>query len=179
MNPNSGLTLCKILISVCGIIVILSTIGMWFFSSKLEAEKNRKISELKTDLEKKDEEIGHLQVEAKKASRGISSTYDYNGAKRVTTKPGHIEVMGGPEVDVFSAMKKLQDEKKFPELKKICEEQIEKTPTWLTPYLYLGVAYANLGEEEEAIKYFEYVLENAPEDPDYAQAAQFIEKLKK
>lgn len=123
--------------------------------------------------------IKQLEIGAKKASRGISSTYDFNGAKRVTTGPGHVSVVIGEEFTIFQGMVQLEKAKNYEELVKVCDEQIQKTPDWLTPYLFAGIAYANLGDKEKAIMKLEYVLEMAPGDPAYAQASDILKELNK
>jgi tetratricopeptide (TPR) repeat protein len=141
-------------------------------------ELKSEIGRYQTDLNEKEKTIQELEKQAKKAMRGISSTYDFNGAKRITTRPGHISLEVGPEVEIFNKINELEKQRNYPELKNICEQQIIKTPEWLTPYLYLGLAYANMDNKEKAIEMFEYVLNNAPDDPAYAQAKEFLKKLK-
>ena len=141
-------------------------------------ELKSEIGRYQTDLNEKEKTIQELEKQAKKAMRGISSIYDFNGAKRITTGPGHIYLEVGPEVEIFKKINELEKQRNYPELKNICEQQIIKTPEWLTPYLYLGLAYANMGNKEKAIEMFEYVLSNAPDDPAYAQAKEFLKKLK-
>jgi tetratricopeptide (TPR) repeat protein len=155
-------------------------------------EKNKEIDELvegknqliekldkyQKDLTEKEKTIQELEKKAKKAERGISSTFDFNGARRATSRPGHISVSIGPEVKIFKRIQVLEQQKNYPELITICEQQIKKTPEWLTPYLYLGVAYANIGNKEKAIELFEYVVQNAPDDPAYSQAKDFLKKFK-
>lgn len=137
-----------------------------------------KIEDYQKNLDEKDKAIQELEKQAKKASRGISSIYDFNGTKRVTTGPGHIFIETGLEFEIFKKINELEKQRNYPELKNICEQQIIKTPEWLTPYLYLGLAFANMGNKEKAIEMFEYVLRNAPDDPAYAQAKEFLKKLK-
>ena len=127
---------------------------------------------------KSEESTQELEKQVEKATRGISSNYDFNGAKRITTKPGHISLEVGPEVEIFNKINELEKQRNYPELKNICEQQIIKTPEWLTPYLYLGLVFANMDNKEKAIEMFEYVLSNAPDDPAYAQAEEFLKKLK-
>jgi tetratricopeptide (TPR) repeat protein len=141
-------------------------------------ELKSEIGRYQTDLNEKEKTIQELEKQAKKAMRGISSTYDFNGAKRITTRPGHISLEVGPEVEIFKKINELEKQRNYPELKNICEQQIIKTPEWFTPYLYLGLAYANMDNKEKAIEMFEYVLSNAPDDPAYAQAKEFLKKLK-
>ena len=134
------------------------------------AEAKRKQAEAEKSLEE-------LRIEAKKAARGVTSIYGFGGEKRETVG-GNISVTVGEENSVFQQMTKLQKEGKWHELMSLCNSQITKTPEWLTPYLYLGVAEANLGMKNEAISNFEYVIKNAPGDPNYQEANELIRKLK-
>jgi len=145
---------------------------------KQNQELAGKIEDYQKNLDEKDKAIQELEKQAKKASRGISSIYDFNGTKWVTTGPGHIFIETGLEFEIFKKINELEKQRNYPELKNICEQQIIKTPEWLTPYLYLGLAFANMGNKEKAIEMFEYVLKNAPDDPAYAQAKEFLKKLK-
>ena len=141
-------------------------------------ELKSEIGRYQIDLNEKEKTIQELEKQVKKTTRGISSTYDFNGAKRITTRPGHISVAVGPEVEIFNKIIELEKQRNYPELKNICEQQIIKIPEWLTPYLYLGLAFANMDNKEKAIEMFEYVLSNAPDDPAYAQAKESLKKLK-
>ena len=136
-----------------------------------------KINDLTADSIKAQKTIEELDIKAKKASRGISSVYDFQGAKR-DTRPGVFNVTYGEESETFTQIDRLEKEKKYPELLSLCKKQIAKTPEWLTPYLFLGLAQANMGMKKEAILNFEYVIKNAPGDPAYQQANEFIKKLK-
>lgn len=105
---------------------------------KQNQELRTDIEKYQVDLDEKEEVINDLEKQAKKAERGISSTYDFNGAKRTTTRPGHISLNVGPELEIFKKINELEKRKNFSELRNVCEEQIAKTPEWLTPYLYLN-----------------------------------------
>jgi len=145
---------------------------------KQNQEFNNKVERYQKDLEDKEKEIKKLEEKALKAERGISATYDFNGAKRTTTRPGHISLNVGPETEVFRKISELEKQRNYPEIINICEQQITKTPEWLTPYLFLGIAYANIGNKTKAKEFFEYVLKQAPGDPAYKQAEVFLGKLK-
>jgi len=152
--------LYKSLFIVGSLCIITSGILSWIDLSRLNREKNT--------LMKK------LRAETDKASHGISVSYDFNGARRESTKPGYINVIVGKEIAVFKNMLQLQNEKNYPELVKICEHQIKETPEWLTPYLFLGTAYDNLGEKDKAIQMYEYVIENAYGNLEYVDAHSFL-----
>jgi tetratricopeptide (TPR) repeat protein len=136
-----------------------------------------KVSEYQKDLKKKEEIIEQLEVEAKKAARGIVSMYDFNGAKRESVG-GSTTLMVGEEHAVFQNMVKLKKSGKLEQLSNLCEQQIKKTPEWLTPYFYLGLASADMGDKEKTITYLEHVISNAPGDPDYAQAIEILKRIK-
>jgi len=119
-----------------------------------------------------------LQVESKKLKRGISSSYDFNGVKRENTAGGTTATVG-EETSVFQNLINLEKSKKFGEIIPLCEKQIVKTPEWLTPYLFLGIAYANIGNINKAIENLEYVIDNAPGDPQYAKAGEILKSIKK
>jgi tetratricopeptide (TPR) repeat protein len=137
-----------------------------------------KVTLYQQDLLTKDARIQELEVKAKKASRGITTIYGFRGGRR-TTAGGNIKVEAGVESGIFEQMVDLEKNKAYSELIALCEEQIKKTPTWLTPYLYLGVAYANTGNREKAISNLEHVVAEAPEDPAYAEAVTILEQIKK
>lgn len=65
------------------------------------------------------------------------------------------------------------------EVRDLCEEQIRKTPEWLTPYLCAGVALANLGRREEAIRRLEHVEKMSSGNPDYSAAARILNELRR
>lgn len=136
------------------------------------------VTQYQQDLFTKDARIKELEVKAKKASRGITSMYSFNGQRR-TTAGGNIKVEAGVEAGIFQRMAELEKNRAYSELIALCEEQIKKTPTWLTPYLYLGVAYANTGNRERAILNLEHVVTEAAGDPAYAEAATLLERLTK
>ena len=141
------------------------------------AQLSPQIEKQEADLRAKGKRVEDLEVEAKKASRGISSTYDFNGARRVTTRPGHISVSAGPEVIAFGKMTQLRRDGHYEELASVCEKQIKETPDWLTPHLFLGVARMKLGQKEQAARSLRYVLKSAPDDPAYAEANDLLKQL--
>ena len=145
---------------------------------QLNTNLNKKIEGYQRNLEKKNKQIFELEEKAKKAEKGITSTYDYNGAKRTTTRPGHISLSNGPEVEVFKEMQRLEKQNNYAQIIIICKKQIDETPEWLTPYMYLGIAHANLGDRDRAIKLFEFVKENSFGDKAYSQVDDFLNKLR-
>lgn len=135
-----------------------------------------KVDEYQRDLLAKDERIGELEQQSKMLARNITSMYDFNGAKRETSG-GRTQVTVGSEFGVFQRMVQLEKESNWKALLELCEQQIQKTPEWLTPYLFCGVAYANLGRRDDAIAKLRYVADNAPGDPNYAEANEILKEL--
>jgi tetratricopeptide (TPR) repeat protein len=135
------------------------------------------ITSYQNDLTKKEVRIKELELQAKMISRGVASTYDFNGAKRETAG-GRIKFTVGPEVEIFNQMQILEQSGGYGALIDLCKQQIEKTPGWLTPYLFAGVAYLKIGEKDKAATYLRQVAENAPRDPNYAEAEKLLQQLR-
>ncbi|MGA9389362.1 MAG: hypothetical protein WBV69_02850 [Candidatus Sulfotelmatobacter sp.] len=112
----------------------------------------------------------------KQARHGIYSGYDFNGAKR-DQRPGVISLNTGPEVTVFQHLLDLQQQKDWKGLLEASEDQIKKTPDWLTPYLFSGIANLNLGNRDAGIKRLAYVKSEEEGNPDYADAARILSQL--
>ena len=79
--------------------------------------------------------------------------YDPNGAKH--TQIGNKFILEDGRRTAFDTIRLLHDSRKWAELAEVCEEEIKATPEWLTPYLYAGVAHANLGDLATARKRLE------------------------
>ena len=103
--------------------------------------------------------------------------YSFDGALTIFA-PGEISTFTDEKRDAFNTIVSLEKERKYSDLISFCKKQIAETPKWLTPYLFLGLAQANMGMINDAISNFEYVIENAPYDPNYQQAQNFIKQLK-
>jgi hypothetical protein len=120
--------------------------------------------------------VDGLKQKSLDSARGVISIYDFNGARRVQSA-GRISVTVGPEIDRFRQMVQLHDAAKWAELVTLCEREITSTPEWLTPYLYAGVAYANLGDRQKAIAKLSHVVEQAGRDPAYQDAERLLRAL--
>ena len=92
--------------------------------------------------------------------------YEFNGIKRVRQSQD-TEAVTWDEFAIFQILNELEKQGHWVAVRDLCEEQIQKTPEWLTPYLCAGVAHANLGECEEAIQRLEYVERMAFCNPRY------------
>jgi hypothetical protein len=121
--------------------------------------------------------VDKLKGSAVDAARGVISIYDFNGIKRVQIA-GRTEVSAGREATTFGGMVKLIQGKQWSELADVCEREITKTPEWLTPFLFAGIAYANLGRRDLALTRLEHVVERAGSDPAYKDAQRFIDALR-
>jgi len=105
-------------------------------------------------------------------------TYDFTGVKHI--QQGHsFRAITGDEAAVFQVLKELERQGHWIEVRDLCEEQIRKTPEWLTPYLCAGVALANLGQREDAIQRLEHVEKMSSGNPDYSAAARILNELRK
>jgi hypothetical protein len=148
------------------------------FQSKIIDEQNYKVIILSNNLKEMQKRADELTLRAQNAERGISDTYDFNGAHRKNMGGGRIDLAVGEETAVFQNMIKLQEEKKWAALREICETQISKTPNWLTPYLFSGIAYANLGDFSKAEIRLQFVVEKAGNDPHYTDASRLLQQVR-
>ncbi len=104
-------------------------------------------------------------------------SYDFNGVKHV--QQGHrVRAITGEEFEIFQKLQTLEMEQDWPAVLGLCEAQIVKTPEWLTPYLCAGVACANLGRTEEAVRRLEYVQKTAEGNPLYSAAGRILLQLR-
>ena len=104
-------------------------------------------------------------------------TYDFNGVKHI--QQGHnFRAINGEEFGVFQVLNELEKQGAWVEVRDLCEAQIQKTPEWLTPYLCAGVAHANLGQVEEAIRRLEHVERVASDNSDYSAATRILKELR-
>lgn len=103
-------------------------------------------------------------------------TYDFNGLKRIQQGQSSSAV-SWTEFTTFQLLKHLERHGRWIEVRDLCEEQIRKTPEWLTPYLCAGVAHANLGRYDEAILRLEYVEKMAGGNAEYSAATRVLNQL--
>jgi len=105
--------------------------------------------------------------------------YFPNGQTR--TQIGSTITIADGRTVAFDTIRSLNEANEWVELARVCEEEIEATPDWLTPYLFAGVAYANLGNLVNARRRLEQFSTRASANPDYAdwhsQCIQFLEQL--
>jgi len=84
----------------------------------------------------------------------------------------------GIEMGVFQELQRLETEGQHDAIIQLAGRQIEETPSWLTPYLFRGVAFSNLGRVDEAIRDLEYVVRESAGDAAYSQATVVLEQLR-
>jgi hypothetical protein len=117
-----------------------------------------------------------LTTKATAAERGVGDTYDFNGGHRLRTA-GRVTLIVGEETQVFQHLVQMQAAHQWSELLSTSEAQIAKTPTWLTPYLFAGIADANLGRLSDAKSRLSYVVSHSGGDPEYADAQRILSQL--
>jgi hypothetical protein len=117
-----------------------------------------------------------VTVNPEKSPYAPLQTYDFGGARR-TSEPGRQSVIAGEETVAFQKLAQLYNTKDWEGLHEASEEQIKKTPEWLTPYLFSGVASMNLGDKERAKHRLTYVKTKASGNSQYADAERLLELL--
>lgn len=173
---NSLAQLAAIRSTLTGVASVVGVTALADIAKAVEGLKSRAATQ-QQELATAERTIRDLEVKAEKASRGMTETFDFNGAHRISSRPGHIDLVGGPEVEVFKRMVELQSAQKWTDLRAAAEAQTRTTPEWLTPHLFLGVAHANLGNRSEALRLFQHVVAKAHGDPAYAEAEQLLRRL--
>ena len=138
----------------------------------------RQLADYQALVTNKDSEIDTLKDGLKRAKRGQTTSWDFNGMKRMASGSGQLNLeTETPETKVFVQITTLHDQHSWGELDRICSEQIEKNPEWLTPLMFRGVARANLGRISEARADLEIVVREVGDSGDYAQSKALLNKL--
>jgi tetratricopeptide (TPR) repeat protein len=197
MNTETLLSISKWILYIGIIMGAFGSIGVPYFTAKLDKTKDQKIDSLlngnqrleqgnrdlslkidvyQENLSAKQKEIDKLQFEVDRSKRGLVSLWDFNGGHREGSA-GSMKLTVGIEVNIFQELARLEQEKKFDDIIAVATKQIAKTPDWLTPYLFRGVAYTNLGELQKAANDFRYVIKMAVGDPKYAQAQTLLDQI--
>ena len=104
--------------------------------------------------------------------------YDFRGNKKIIADGGTRgkAVFGDQQLN-FERIIQLHDSKNWAELRDFCEKQMEATPEWLTPYLFGGIAHANLGNSSRAIELLSFVERKSAGNPDYQDAGRILKLL--
>ena len=105
-------------------------------------------------------------------------TYDFTGIKHIQHGP-NSSATAWDEFAIFQILKELEKRGRWVEVRELCEEQIQKTPEWLTPYLCAGVANANLDRFDEAIRRLEYVEKRAASNPEYLATTGVLNQVRR
>ena len=87
-----------------------------------------------------------------------------------------------PQKKTVGDMERAHKEKNWPLLASLCEDAMAENPQWLTPYLFAGEAYANLGQVNRAVDRLDYVRKNGAGNPEdrlaVEQATQLRESIR-
>ena len=112
-----------------------------------------------------------------KSSSSGAVRYEFSGIKYI--RSGRDSgTSTWDEFAIFQIIKELEKHGQWAEVRDLCEEQIRKTPEWLTPYLCAGVAHANLGDCDRAIRRLEHVERMAASNPEYSAATRVLNQLR-
>jgi hypothetical protein len=138
----------------------------------------KQVSVYKTDLTAKDAKIKELSEKTDKASRGITDTFDFNGSRR-DNRPGVFNLTTDtPEAKIFQQLVQLERNHDYAAIISICEKEVKETSEWLTPYLFLGVSYLNIGDKAKGVEYLTYVKDHAYGNPEYAHAEELLRQVR-
>lgn len=83
----------------------------------------------------------------------------------------------GREWLAYGRMEKAALARSWDELAVLCEEEMNRTPEWLTPYYFAGIAYANKGETERARVLLDHVRKLGQSDPLYGDAGKLLSAM--
>ena len=131
-------------------------------------------------LSEKEAQIAQLEIQVDKARQGQTTSFDFDGVKRSNKGVGTIDVdFESAETQAFEEIKDLQNAQNWIALRAFCEQEIAKSPQWMTPFMFRGLANANLGDLDAAIQDLEFVVDRVGNSPGYDQAIGLLEKLRK
>ncbi len=125
---------------------------------------------------------GSLRAQLPADPRAAFRGYAYNGARMVFQSGQVTSIPDTAQRKLFDQMEAAHQRKDWLLLANLSESAIQQTPQWLTPYLFAGEAYANLGKVDRGIRLLEYVKKNGAGNPEYdfaiRQAAQIRESIR-
>ena len=90
-----------------------------------------------------------LTLQIKKVQVGQLEFYEFNGNLR-GQNGGSFSLVISNTYSVFQDMQAKLNNNDFILLVEMCKKQIKATPTWYTPYLFIGIAYFKLGDRKSA-----------------------------
>ena len=126
--------------------------------------------------------VSSLRAQLPADPRAAFRAYAYNGARMIFQSGQVTSVPDTPQRKLFDQIEAAHQSKNWLLLASLSESAIQQTPQWLTPYLFAGEAYANLGKVDRAIRLLEYVKKNGAGNPEYdfaiQQAAQIRESIR-
>jgi hypothetical protein len=103
--------------------------------------------------------------------------YDFNGVRHEQIG-SRFNAIAGDELGQFQKMSELEKAGSWSDLKSVAEAQIEKTPIWLTPYLFAGEACVQLGDKQRGLRYFEIAKQKSGGNSVWFKPAQaWIDRL--
>jgi hypothetical protein len=117
---------------------------------------------------------GRLPADPRPALRA----YAYDGARKILLSGQPASDTDTPEHRLFSRIEDAHQNKNWSLLASLSESAIKQSPQWLTPYLFAGEAYANLGKIDRALPMLEYVKQNGAGNPDYGYAIQHATEVR-
>lgn len=130
---------------------------------------------------------GSIVTKNQQGNNYIGETYPmekwtFEGTKKIWKTPMDLDWSPSIKFKEFDEMINLEKERKYPDLISLCKKQIAETPKWITPYLFLGIAQANIKLKEEAIVNLKYVVKNVsttldPDNPNYQSATRILKLL--
>lgn len=168
---------------------LLIAVGIWgilgHFSVKGEADAQKpSVSIEQTNPYQSPNVVGdhnQLTINPDVNPNAPTVTYDFNGMKRTIDFASGLTVRlqeETPQVQAYKKMAKLEDGKDWVALRDLCEQEIKKTPEWLTPALFAGKAYAVLGDTDKAIERLDYVHRKSAGREDYKVGDQLRELIR-
>jgi hypothetical protein len=104
--------------------------------------------------------------------------YDFKGNKKVVKEGGtNVQVDMGSQDANYAKIQNLYAAMDWMGLRDFCDKQMGDTPEWLTPKLFAGIAYANLGDKTRAINLLTEVDKKAAGNPAYSDAGRLLKIL--
>ena len=92
-----------------------------------------------------------------------------------------VKHVGGNNIELTTLINAGSDPHSYQpaprDLAAVAERQIGRTPQWLTPYLFLGQACAELGQKDKALANLRHVTRKAPLDQRYKLAHELLRRL--
>ncbi|HEV2493705.1 MAG TPA: hypothetical protein VG204_11625 [Terriglobia bacterium] len=104
--------------------------------------------------------------------------YAYNGARKILLSGQPASDTDTPEHRLFGRIERAHQDRNWSLLASLSEDAIKQSPQWLTPYLFAGEAYANLGKLDRALPMLEYVKQSGSGNPDYDYAFRHATELR-